>query len=118
MRKVLTLLVVVLAGVSFTAAGFAATKSENTAARTVKCNAKLERGVKNTVLGVTEIPKGIIHVTKNSNILAGVTVGTVKGICNAFARTISGIVDVVTFPVGGQDKPVLKPSMVSHSCVK
>ncbi len=75
---------------------------------------KMTRGCKNLGLGWTEIPKQIIDTSKQSNVIAGVTVGLVKGVLQAFARTVSGAVDVVTFPVGAYDRPALKPSMVTE----
>jgi putative exosortase-associated protein (TIGR04073 family) len=76
---------------------------------------KLARGMKNVGLGWTEIPKNIVDTSKQSNVIAGVTVGVIKGVCQAVARTISGAVDVVTFPVGTSDRPAIKPSMIPES---
>ena len=75
---------------------------------------KLERGPKNIVLGWTEVPNSIVNVTKETNNpFLGVTVGLLKGVLNAFARTTSGIVDVASFPVNSQEaQPAVKPSMV------
>lgn len=73
---------------------------------------KIERGAKNTLLGWTEIPNTIIRVTKDTdNPFLGITVGLFKGVANAFARTTSGVVDVITFPTGSKD-PAIKESMV------
>lgn len=73
---------------------------------------KAERGTRNIVLGLTEIPKSIRETTKEENALVGITFGTLEGILNAFARTVSGIIDVGTLPMGSYDKPAVKPSMV------
>ncbi len=71
---------------------------------------KAERGVKNILFGWTEIPKSIIQVTKDSrNPIWGITGGTLKGIGKAFPRTVSGIADVVTFPIADYNKPAIKP---------
>ena len=74
---------------------------------------KLERAAKNTALGWTEIPKAITKVTKDTdNPFMGLTVGLLKGIANAFARTTSGLADVVTLPARSQKDPVIKETMV------
>lgn len=74
---------------------------------------KLERGPKNIALGWTEVPNTIVSVTKETNNpFLGITVGLVKGVLNAFARTSSGVWDVVSFPVNGEADPALKPRMV------
>ncbi len=113
MRKILLVVVVALVAISFTTMAVAAvTAGQPAAKKSGRVDPKLERGAKNTVLGWTEIPKEITSTTKNHNALVGVTFGTVKGVFNAFARTLSGIVDVVTFPWGAREKPVIQPSIV------
>lgn len=71
---------------------------------------KAERGVKNILFGWTDIPKSIIEVTKDSkNPLWGLTAGTLKGVGKAFPRTVSGVADVVSFPIADYDKMPVKP---------
>ena len=71
---------------------------------------KAERGVKNILFGWTDIPKSIIQVTRDSkNPIWGLTAGTLKGIGKAFPRTVSGIADVVSFPMGDYDKTPVHP---------
>ena len=105
MQKIFTVLLAVLVTLSFTTMVFAAQPVKG-------LETKLHRGTKNVVLGWTEIPKNIVDTSKKSGGLVGITVGTVKGIFQAVARTVSGVVDVVTFPIGNYDKPAVKPSMV------
>lgn len=76
---------------------------------------KGERGFKNVALGWTEIPKTVLDTSKEKNVLVGLTVGTLKGIANAFARTISGAVDIVTMPAGNYQKQAIKPTMVEET---
>ena len=77
---------------------------------------KVQRVGKNAILGWTEVPKAIVQVTKDSdNPFLGITVGLLKGIANAFARTTSGLVDVVTLT---SDDSIIKPSMVEVSRTK
>lgn len=74
---------------------------------------KVKRAAKNTFLGWTEIPNTITKVTKETdNPFLGITVGLLKGIANAFARTTSGVVDVVTMPARSQKEPLIKETMV------
>lgn len=73
---------------------------------------KLGRGTKNVLLGWTELPKNIASTSKEHGALVGITVGTIKGIFQTFARTVSGAVDVLTFPMGTYDTPAIKPSML------
>ncbi len=74
---------------------------------------KMKRAAKNVTLGWTEIPKAVVAVTKDTdNPFLGITVGLLKGIANAFARTTSGVADVVTLPVRSQQEPVIKETMV------
>lgn len=74
---------------------------------------KMKRAAKNTVLGWTEIPSSIAKVTKETdNPFLGITVGLLKGVANAFARTTSGVADVITMPAGTQKEPVIKETMV------
>ncbi|MEI6862792.1 MAG: exosortase system-associated protein, TIGR04073 family [Candidatus Omnitrophota bacterium] len=71
---------------------------------------KAERGVKNILFGWTDIPKSIIQVTRDSkNPIWGLTAGTLKGVGKAFPRTVSGIADVVSFPMGDYDKMPVHP---------
>ncbi len=68
---------------------------------------KAERGLTNVLLGWTEIPGKVIALTKKTNPIQGLVFGVFQGTCNAFVRTVSGVADVVTFPIGRYDKPVI-----------
>ncbi|MGB2600031.1 MAG: exosortase system-associated protein, TIGR04073 family [Candidatus Omnitrophota bacterium] len=72
---------------------------------------KAERGFMNAVFGWTEIPKRIVDKTKESNPIKGLLLGTWQGTCKAFARTVSGVSELVTFPIGRYDKPRILPDM-------
>ena len=73
---------------------------------------KVERGVMNAAFGWTEIPKRIVDKTKETkNPIKGLLLGAFQGSCKAFARTVSGIGDILTFPIGGYDKPGVLPDM-------
>jgi putative exosortase-associated protein (TIGR04073 family) len=71
---------------------------------------KAERGVKNILFGWTEIPKSVIQVTRDTkNPIWGLVGGSFKGLGKAFPRTVSGIADVVSFPIADYDKMPVKP---------
>ena len=59
---------------------------------------KLGRGVSNIAFGVFEIPMKWADVNNDMGGLAGITYGTLKGVCYTIARVVVGVVDVVTFP--------------------
>ena len=72
---------------------------------------KLERGFGNLVFGWTEIPKRVVDKTKESNPIKGAFLGVWQGSCKAFARTVSGASEVLTFPIGRYNKPRVLPDM-------
>lgn len=87
-----------------------ASTSPTTPSLAHKPGMKAERGVKNILFGWTDIPKSIIQVTRDSkNPIWGITGGTLKGIGKAFPRTVSGVADVVSFPIGDYDKVPVRP---------
>jgi putative exosortase-associated protein (TIGR04073 family) len=71
---------------------------------------KLASGFSNMALGIAEIPKNMIITTNQTNALFGVTGGAIKGLLHTLGRTLSGIVDIVTFPVPTQ--PITRPPLV------
>ena len=66
---------------------------------------KLGRGIANVVFGVFELPMQWTAVTREEGGIAGLTKGTLKGICYVFARLGVGITDIVTFPFPLPDCP-------------
>lgn len=107
MQRLVTFLMTCVMIVSFSITALAATEQGSAK--------KLARGTRNVLLGWTELPKGIIDTTRQSNALVGLTIGTLKGIGQVFARTVSGAVEVVTFPIGRYDRPTVKPAMVPEN---
>jgi putative exosortase-associated protein (TIGR04073 family) len=57
-----------------------------------------------------EIPKNIINVSNQSNILYGITGGLFKGVLNMIGRTGVGVADLVTIPLPTQ--PIAQPVYV------
>ncbi|MFC1577055.1 exosortase system-associated protein, TIGR04073 family [Candidatus Omnitrophota bacterium] len=77
-------------------------------------NEKMMRGAKNLFFGWTEIPKCIVSTTNESNPIKGLFFGSLKGLRKAFPKTVSGAADVLTFPVGGYEKPVISPDPLAE----
>jgi putative exosortase-affiliated protein, TIGR04073 family len=67
--------------------------------------AKAERGAKNLLCGWTDIPVSVCETTVDTkNAALGLTVGLWQGFKKAFPRTISGMVDLVTFAIPSYEK--------------
>ena len=75
---------------------------------------KLYRGVVNIVTGWIEIPNNMYAITREQNIVAGVTLGLAKGCCTAIVRTGFGVYETLTFPFPIPEgyNPVLEPEYV------
>lgn len=58
---------------------------------------KFTRGLANTVTGWGEVPKNIINESRDSNVVVGLTYGTLKGVVHTVGRTAVGAFDLVTF---------------------
>lgn len=85
---------------------------------------KLGRGIANVAFSFCELPMAWSDVNEEKGGLAGVTYGTLKGVCYVVARIGVGVVDIVTFPfplpncpddledVGWGYGPIMKPAWV------
>ena len=71
---------------------------------------KLGVGFSNMTLGWLEIPKNVINTMNDSNFALGILGGTAKGILHMGGRVMTGIVDVMSFPVPTQ--PLTTPQFV------
>lgn len=60
---------------------------------------KLGRGVVNALTGWMEIPKNIYNESCKSNVLVGLTWGTIKGAGYCVARTAVGGYEIASFPI-------------------
>ena len=67
-------------------------------------------GLINTVTGIVEIPKSMMVETAKDGIGMGMTLGFVNGMTNMLGRTLTGMVDVVSFPI--PTKPMISPAVV------
>lgn len=76
---------------------------------------KAGRGAKNLLLGWTDIPLSVTEVTMDTkNAALGLSVGLWQGFKKAFPRTISGLVDLVTFPIPDYAKSPVKPDPLTE----
>ena len=85
---------------------------------------KLGRGIANIAFGPFELPMKWAEVNNDQGGLAGITYGTLKGVCYTIARVVVGVVDVATFlvPLPGcpnypEDSgwgygPIMKPAWI------
>lgn len=117
MKKFIMFLFLVMMVLSFSVSTFAAdvpvSSGSSSALSTYPAGPiqKAERGISNVLFGWTEIPKRIVDKTRETNPIKGVFIGLFEGTLKAFARTASGIGDIVTFPIGGYDKPAIIPDV-------
>ena len=111
MKKLLSaaliiLLVLTFAGISYAASGQDMAKGAFD---------KAGRGLKNLCLGWTDIPLSIYNTTNDTkNAALGLTLGLWDGFKKAFPRTISGAVDLATFPIPDYEKSPVKPDPLTE----
>ena len=67
-------------------------------------------GLINTVTGIVEIPKSMMVESASEGIGMGMSLGFVKGMTNMMGRTLTGMLDVVSFPI--PTKPMITPAVV------
>ncbi len=60
---------------------------------------KLSQGAANIAFGFIEIPKNMINITSDQNILIGLTWGLIRGVIQGVSRTLVGGVEVITSPI-------------------
>jgi len=75
-----------------------------------KVGAKALAGISNIGTGFLELPKNIINETNDSNIIFGLTLGTISGLFHATGRLGAGIADLVTSPI--PTTPITTPNHV------
>ncbi|MGR8978944.1 MAG: exosortase system-associated protein, TIGR04073 family [Gammaproteobacteria bacterium] len=76
----------------------------------IETGAKFANSIANMVASPVEIPKNIINTANDSNLLYGLTGGSVKGIVNMGGRILVGLADFLTFPL--PTKPIAYPLYV------
>ncbi|BCX89617.1 hypothetical protein MIN45_P1990 [Methylomarinovum tepidoasis] len=75
-----------------------------------KVGRKLGIGLANIVTSWVEIPKCIINDYNRTNFFFGITGGTAQGLANTADRVLTGVLDVITFPL--PTKPIPQPPLV------
>lgn len=76
---------------------------------------KLKRGALNVVSSPVEIAREIQITTEERNLLAGWTLGFMRGLGKGIWRFSAGLVEVVTFPFDWPDEdkgPIIEPEYV------
>ena len=75
-----------------------------------KVGKKALSGISNIGAGFLELPKNIINETNDSNIIFGLTLGTISGLFHATGRLGSGLIDLMTAPI--PTTPISTPTHV------
>lgn len=75
-----------------------------------KVGDKLAHGIANTVTGIGEIPKNMVIQSNEKGPAYGVPVGLLTGIVLGLGRTLTGVVDLVTFVI--PTKPIIYPDFI------
>jgi putative exosortase-associated protein (TIGR04073 family) len=114
MKKLFCAAIIILLTISFAGLSYAA---EACTGKDMACGAmnKAGRGLKNLCLGWTDIPLSIYNTTNDTkNAALGLTLGAWEGFKKAFPRTISGAVDLATFPIPDYDKSPVRPDPLTE----
>lgn len=64
---------------------------------------KLAEGIGEAATGWVEIPKEMVETTEETNLIEGVTIGTIKGVGEAVVKTTVGVVKAATFYVPDEE---------------
>ena len=59
---------------------------------------KLSSGAANLATSSLEVPKSMVIITNQSNVIYGVAGGLIQGILNTLGRSASGMLDILTAP--------------------
>jgi len=70
---------------------------------------KIGDGVINAATSWTDIPRDIIRVSEEQDIVVGATYGFGEGIVNGIARGVTGAIDVATFGIPNYNEPIMQP---------
>ena len=109
MKKLFCVAIIILLALSFAGISYAA-EASGCKDMVGGAMSKAGRGLKNLCLGWTDIPLSIYNTTNDTkNAALGLTVGAWDGFKKAFPRTISGAVDLATFPIPDYEKSPVSP---------
>jgi len=95
MRKIAVLCIVLLSAALFTVSGYC----DGADTGTDDALKKLGRGVSNCVTFPCEVPIQICRANETDGPAAAFTWGVAKGLGRAVVRALSGVYEVVTFPI-------------------
>ena len=113
MKKLFCAAIIILFVTSVIGLSYAETSSS--APKVTGPMAKAERGAKNLLLGWTDIPVSVCETTMDTkNAALGLSLGLWQGFKKAFPRTISGVVDLVTFAIPDYGKSPVKPDPLTE----
>lgn len=75
---------------------------------------KLGRGLANVVTGAIEIPKAVQETFYDEGPVAAGSWGLIDGVYKFFARTLTGIYEVITFPIPfpADYAPIVEPEFL------
>jgi putative exosortase-associated protein (TIGR04073 family) len=59
---------------------------------------RASEGFFNTTLGFFEVPKNVVNISSDENIVVGLTWGLVRGAFEGVSRTVVGVAELVTSP--------------------
>lgn len=76
---------------------------------------KLMRGLKNMALAPVDIPATMDRMSRETNVLGGVTVGLVEGVLNAGVRELAGLLEVVLSPFPNYGDPLYHKALGERS---
>jgi putative exosortase-associated protein (TIGR04073 family) len=115
MKKLFCVAIIILLAISFAGVSYAADTCGDACKGAMN---KAGRGLKNLCLGWTDIPLSVYSVTNDTkNAALGLTLGVWEGFKKAFPRTVSGAVDLATFPIPDYDKSPVKPDPLTEPSV-
>jgi putative exosortase-associated protein (TIGR04073 family) len=60
---------------------------------------KINQGIFNIATGFIEIPKNIVNISHEQNILVGLSWGTLRGVAHTVSRTLVGTVELLSSPI-------------------
>lgn len=64
---------------------------------------KVSQGLFNMATGFIEIPKNIVNISHDQNILVGITWGTLRGVAHTVGRTVVGGAEFISSPIPSDD---------------
>ena len=70
---------------------------------------KMGIGMLNAATAWTDLPRGMARVSRNDNLLMGMTLGLGEGVVSAIGRGAAGVIDMATFGLPPYEEPLVTP---------